>query len=47
MKTDDKDGDGYVTWDEYLISTYGMSEEELKEYGDDESQAKVHELNIF
>lgn len=32
MQTDDKDKDGFVTWDEFTVSTYGMTEEELKDY---------------
>ena len=32
MKTDDKDGDGHVTWNEYLETTYGMDESELEDY---------------
>ena len=32
LMTDDKDGDGSVTWNEHMVSTYGMEEEELKDY---------------
>lgn len=40
MKTDDRDKDGFVTWDEYLESTYGMSESELEEFKKDDVDAK-------
>lgn len=31
LEVDDKNADGFVTWEEFTESTYGMSEEELAE----------------
>ena len=40
MQSDDKNEDGYVSWDEYLESTYGMTEEELEKHKSEDLEDK-------
>lgn len=50
VKVDDKDEDGMVTWEEFMVSTYGMPEDELETYKqndlDDEEAKKTMEKVI-
>lgn len=40
MESDDADEDGFVSWAEYLDSTYGMTEEELEKYKSEDLKDK-------